>query len=145
MTELRKNNALDEDEAKPTKEQLDNALSHYGSKRVPTNLPGLFPGSADAEVGKDHRTVRTLKDKKGRVMSTKTLGSLAVIEKVPKLKTVEASAAAAGPGERPNSARSGATAKTYNMTQYTGGQTHVSNTDMRSQQQATFDSTKVFE
>ena len=76
-------------------------------------------------------------------MSTKTLGSLVVTETVPKVKIDEVNAAAAGPGERPSSARSGATAKTYNMTQYTGGQTNV---DLRSQQQqSNFNSTKMFE
>ena len=69
LNELRRNNALLDDDAKPTKEQLENAIKHFGGKKVPTNLPGLFPGSADAEVCKDHRTLRTIRDKKGRVVS----------------------------------------------------------------------------
>lgn len=134
-----------DDDAKPTKEQLENAIKHYGGKKVPTNLPGLFPGSADAEVGKDHRTLRTIRDKKGRVLSTKTLGSLVVEPaKVPKLKTDDANSTAAGTAERPSSARSGATQKTYNMTQYTGGQTQQT-ADLSKQQQKNFDSTKMFD
>ena len=66
----------------------------------------MFPDTATSNITSELKALRTLRDKKGRVLSVKNIGSIAALEKqeAKKPKLQEESAVVA---DRPSSARSG--------------------------------------